>query len=109
MATRREQSDASDSYFGSVAGTLATRLMWAWVNRRLHVRQGADHGKDAAWDGQHLEANYRGWYDPTVDELFLVGPKRADNQPPPATRRIPRILDRALLRRFGDTSTYRVF
>lgn len=109
MATQSEQPDPADSYFGSVAGTLANRLMWAWVNRRLEVRQGADHGKDAEWDSQRLEAHYRGWHDPTSDELFLVGPRRPDDQPPVMTRRIPRILDRALRRRFGENFTYRVF
>ena len=110
MATQRESSSApADNYFGSVAGSLADRFMWVWMNQRLRVQHGTDHGKDQAWQGQDLEACYRGWYDPTSDEVFLVGPRPAEGRQPVKTRRIPRILDRALRGRFGDGFTYRVF
>lgn len=97
------------SYFGDVSGDLTDRFMWIWMNQRLRVRQGTDHGKDPAWEDLDLEACYRGWYDPTSGEMFLVGPKPVEGQQPVKTRRIPRILDRALRSRFGDNFTYRVF
>jgi len=109
MVIQHKQSGPSDSYFGDTAGSLTDRLMWAWVYRRLQVQKGTDHGKDTQWEGQDLEQHYRGWYDPDADELFLVGPRPAEGNVPTNVRRIPRILDRALRSRFGDSFTYRVF
>lgn len=85
---------------------MGQRWLWVWVNQRLLVRCGRDHGKDIDFGCDDVEAHYRGWFDPHAGQLFAVRPTRAAG---PSMRGIPRILDRALHRRFGEHFQYRLF
>jgi hypothetical protein len=99
----------SDSYFGRPAGTLSDRFMWVWKHNQLQVEQGSEHGEHLEWNEQDVEQYYRGWFDPATREMFLVRPAPRPGQPIRPFRTIPKILDRALRRRFGDQFTYRAF
>lgn len=98
---RRNQT----TYFGKHPETLSERYMWMWVDSRLRVKRGAEHGSELAIHGEDVEQHYRGWFDPASNELFLVRP----DSPQGSMRGIPRILDRVLRRRFGEYLIYRAF
>jgi hypothetical protein len=100
----------SDSYFGGKQPSLTDRFMWVWSNQRLRVQRGKDHGKDLDWENEDVDGYYRGWYDGEADEMFVVCPNRGQQSGSgQQMRRIPRLLDRVLRRRFGDSFAYRVF
>lgn len=98
------------SYLSRSTDDLTQRILWLWNNQKLVVERGKSHGKDPSWGEQGVEQFFRGWYDPSTQDLFVVGPApRRRNTPPPPLRSIPRILDRVLRRRFGDDLHYRAF
>jgi len=95
------------------AGGMNDRLLWLYHDGRLHVQQGRDHGHGVAWTTvagvtvEDYELHYRGWFDPTAHELFVVRPRHAASSAP--HRGIPGHLDRLLRRRFGERFTYLLF
>ena len=104
-----KQPTYNNSYFGKNTGCLSQRYMWLWMDHRLHVQQGSEHGKDLGWEQQDVEMYYRGWFDPIMQEMFVISPRVSKGHVTSALRGIPRILDRALRRRFGEDFTYRLF
>lgn len=99
-------------YFGSGQDadhpSMSQRWLWVWTGQRLQVARGREHGKDVDFGCGNVEALYRGWFDPHAGQMFVVSPNRS-GRPDAPLRGIPRIVDRALRRRFGEHFQYRLF
>lgn len=107
--TRLPDEQPETTYFGKRDGSMTDRYIWVWRFNRLDVAQGTDHGKDMGLDTAGLDKFYRGWFDPVNHEMFVVCPRRAANATAVIMHGIPRVLDRALQRRFGQRFDYKVF
>ena len=109
MSIQKPNPNHETGYFGNPRATMTDRVLWVWKNNRLKVEQGKNHSQGMAWENADVEQYFRGWYDPSTQDLFLIGPKAGVSDGGKPLRSIPRLLDRVLRRRFGEFIKYRAF